>query len=73
MARYTKTIIFNYVQELDSLPIGQWVQYGPTGARGQFLGTTRSGVDVFRWGKFSKGNAIRNKLQRKFAIERGAR
>ena len=73
MARYTKTVVFNYVQELDNLPIGQWVQYGAHGAKGQYLGTTFGNTDIIRWGKFSKSNAKRNKLQRKYALERGAR
>lgn len=73
MARYTKTVVFNYVQELDDLPIGQWVQCGAYGAKGQYLGTTFGNTDVIRWGKFSKANAKQNALQRKFALDHGAR
>ena len=73
MARYTKTIIFNYAKELDNLPIGQWVQFGACGAKGQYLGTTSGNTDVIRWGKFSKANAKRNKLQRGYAKRHGAK
>lgn len=73
MARYTKTVTFTYVQELDALQIGQWVQYGACGEKGQFMGTTSDYNDIFRWGKFSKANAIRNKLQRDYAKRHGAK
>lgn len=73
MARYTKTVVFNYVQELDNLPIGQWVQCGAYGAKGQYMGTTFGNTDVIRWGRFSKANAKRNKLQRDYAKRHGAK
>lgn len=71
--RYTSTITLNNVMDLDTLHIGQWFKLGENGEKAQYLGKTRAGVDVARYGKFSKENAKRNKLQRQFAIRYGSR
>lgn len=67
MPRYMKTIVVYNDRELFSLPIGQWFQFGKCGIKGQFMGRDKRGNAVVRMGKFSKSNAIRNRLQRTLA------
>lgn len=68
MARYKKTIEIKSELELFSLHIGQWFKMGCVGYSGQFLGRDARGNPVVRMGKFSKSNAVRNKLQRSLAV-----
>ena len=66
MMRYVKTVVIQSELEFKNLHIGQWFQLGYSGAKGQYLGQTRAGCYVCRYGKFSKENAERNKLQREY-------
>ena len=71
--RYTKTVTISTAKELDSLKVGQWFKFGQFGHPSQYMGTTLGGKDISRSGKFSKSNAIRNKLQRQYAKMLGAK
>lgn len=68
MPRYTKTATVNNERELLSLQIGQWFKIGMMGRSGQYMGRDARGNPVVRMGKFSKSNAIRNRLQRSLAV-----
>lgn len=46
--KYQKTIQLNNSSVLDSIKPGQWVQL-PSGERGQFLGVTRTRVEVIQY------------------------
>lgn len=72
MARFTKTISIGNELELKGLQPGQWVRY-TGGISGQYLGQTKAGTYVIRWGEFSKRNAMHNKLQRSFALRYGSK
>ena len=67
MARYAKTITVKSERELFTLQAGQWFQFGKCGIKGQYLGKDKKGTPVVRMGKFSRGNAVRNRLQRSLA------
>lgn len=71
--RYTKTVTIHAVQQLDQLQPGQWFKMGQHGNPGQYLGTTRAGVDIIRHGKFNKMNAVRNAILRSYAKVNGAK
>lgn len=68
MPRYVKTVVINSDRELLSIHIGQWFQFGKCGIKGQFMGMDKRENPVVRMGKFSRDNAVRNKLQRKLAV-----
>lgn len=68
MPRYLKTIVVYSERELLSVHIGQWFQFGKCGIKGQYMGRDKRGKPIVRMGKFSKSNAIRNRLQRKLAV-----
>ena len=72
MARFAKTVTIRTELELKGLQPGQWVRY-TGGISGQYLGQTKAGTYVIRWGDFSKQNAIRNGLQRGFALRYGSK
>ena len=67
MPRYKKTIVINSERELLSVHIGQWFQFGKCGIKGQFMGRDKRGKPIVRMGKFSRYNAVRNRLQRTLA------
>lgn len=76
MARYVKTVTIHSVQGFDGIKPGQWFCWANGGSRGQYMGTTRAGVDVVRhqqgtWGKPS--DTARAKLQRAYAVKYGAK
>lgn len=71
--RYIKTVTIHHLQQLNSLHIGQWFRMGDYGKPAQYLGTTRAGSDVTRYGKFNKMNAVRNGLLRAYAKALGAK
>ena len=74
MAKYTKTVQINSVQELNTMHVGQWFKFGANGQRGQYLGTTRAGSDVAVYqNKFCKANAKRVGLMRDYAKRYGAK
>lgn len=68
MPRYKKTIEIKSERELFTLQIGQWFKIGMMGYSGQFLGRDKRGFPIVRMGKFSRYNAIRNRLQRSLAV-----
>lgn len=68
MPRYLKTIVVYSERALLSVHIGQWFQFGKCGIKGQYMGRDKRGKPIVRMGKFSKSNAIRNRLQRKLAV-----
>ena len=73
--KYVKTITIFSELQFDSFKPGQWFQWH-NGARGQWLGKTRAGVDAVRYqgGKFGKlADTTRNKLVRKWAKQHGAK
>ena len=73
--KYAKTITIFSDLQFDSMKPGQWFQWH-NGARGQWLGKTRAGVDAVRYqgGKFGKlADTTRNKLVRKWAKLHGAK
>lgn len=70
--RYQPTILVSSIGSFDKIKPGQWVQI-ETGARGQYLGHTKTGAVVIRWqnGKFCQVNnndVFNNKWLRKFAL-----
>lgn len=71
--RYVQTVTLYRLQQLDTLHVGQWFKLGEHGKPAQYLGTTCAGVDVVRHGKFSKMNAVRNRLLRSYAKTNGAK
>lgn len=73
--KYAKTITIFSELQFDSMKPGQWFRWN-NGARGQWLGKTRAGVDAVRYqgGKFGKlADTTRNKLVRKWAKLHGAK
>jgi hypothetical protein len=79
MAKYQKTVTVYDLMEFDSLTPGQWVRFGGAGgARGQWMGKTRAGVDVVRyqpenrvWGQ--PVDCTRSAMLRKYAKSHGAK
>lgn len=76
MARYVKTVTIHNVQGFDGLKPGQWFCWANGGSRGQYMGTSRAGVDYVRhqqgkWGK--KTDTQRAKLMRDSAKRHGAK
>lgn len=71
--KFQPTITIHNELDLVFLQPGQWFKLGYSGAKGQYLGKTRSGTIVCRYGKFSKDNAKRNNLQRQYAINHGSK
>jgi len=75
--KYTKTQTVSKEQQFTNMKPGQWFRWsGAGGARGQYLGLTRSGMIVCRYqqGKFGKASDLqRNKLQRQFAVQQGSK
>ncbi|GAB6525163.1 hypothetical protein bcgnr5398_55510 [Bacillus cereus] len=73
--KYSKTITVYSEIQFDSMKPGQWFQWN-NGARGQWLGKTRAGVDYVRYqtGKFgSKSDCAHNALKRFTARLHGAK
>ena len=73
--KYAKTITIFSDLQFDSFKPGQWFKWH-NGARGQWLGKTKAGVDILRMqaGKFgSLADCERNRLQRNLAIMKGAK
>ena len=73
--KYLKTITIFSELQFDSMRPGQWFKWH-NGARGQWLGKTRAGVDVVRYqsgvyGKVSDND--RNHLLRTWAKSNGAK
>lgn len=73
MSQFVNTVLVSSIASLRKIRIGQWVQI-ETGSRGQYLGTTDTGVAVVRWqnGSFEKRDAINNHNLRKFATTYGS-
>lgn len=71
--RYIKTVTIQTMREIDGLQIGQWFKLGTYGNPTQWMGKASNSKDVIRAGKFSKANAVRNKLQRQYAKSIGAK
>lgn len=57
--RYQPTILVSSIGNFEGIKPGQWVQI-ETGARGQYLGHTKTGVVVIRWqnGKFCQETSM---------------
>lgn len=75
MSKYIKTVTVYNEQQFDSMHPGQWFKWN-NGARGQWLGKTRAGVDYVRYqsGKFgSKSDCAHNALKRFTARLHGAK
>lgn len=73
--KYVKTITIFSELQFDSMQVGQWFKWH-NGARGQWLGKTRAGVDYVRYqsGKFgSKSDCAHNALKRFSAKLHGAK
>ena len=73
--KYSKTITIFSELQFDSMQVGQWFRWN-NGARGQWLGKTRAGVDVVRYqsGKFgNKSDLAHNALKRFYAKLHGAK
>lgn len=73
--KYLKTITIFSALEFDEFKPGQWFKWNH-GARGQWLGKTRAGVDVVRyqWGTYGKvSDNDRNRLLRTWAKSNGAK
>ena len=71
--KYGQAVTLQSGLELQTLHIGQWFKLGYSGATGQYLGQTRAGNYICRYGKLSKGNAARNKLLRNYAKINGSK
>ena len=78
--RFTAAVLFTGHAQAATLRPGQWI-YLESGARGQFLGVTSTGVTVTRWqsGKFGtqgatpQTDARQNATLRKYAKVYGSR
>lgn len=77
MAKYQKTVTVYDLLQFDSLTPGQWIRWN-NGAKGQWLGKTRSGVDVVRyqpedrkWGQ--PVDCKRSAMLRKYAKSHGSK
>ena len=71
---FKPTVFIANIEQLDSLKIGQWIQFD-SGIRGQYLGTTKHGTDCVRYqnDKFAKLDAKANKPLRQYAKMYGSR
>ena len=73
--KYAKTITIFSELQFDSMHPGQWFKWN-NGARGQWLGKTRAGVDAVRYqaDKFGKvSDTKRNHLVRAWAKRNGSK
>jgi len=73
--KYKPEITIFSEQQFDSMKPGQWFAWN-NGARGQWLGKTRAGVDVVRYqsDKFGKvSDLTQNKTKREYAKRYGAK
>lgn len=73
--KYLETVTVYSELQFDSFKPGQWFQWN-NGARGQWLGKTRAGVDVVRYqaDKFGKdSDLVQNKTKREYAKLYGAK
>jgi hypothetical protein len=81
--RFTSTRLISTDAECQGMRPGQWVTL-TSGARGQYLGTTRAGVTVIRWqsGRFAstssggttpQDDARNNRPLRQYAKRYGAK
>jgi len=73
--RYQKEITIFNAQQFDTMQVGQWFKWS-NGARGQWLGKSKAGVDYVRYqtGKFgSESDLANNALKRFMARLHGAK
>lgn len=73
--KYTTTVTIFSELQFDAFKPGQWFEWH-NGARGQWLGKTRAGVDVVRYqsDKFGKvSDLAQNKIKRDYAKRWGAK
>lgn len=72
--KFGKTVLVSSISSFEGIKPGQWVQI-ETGSRGQYLGTTDTGVAVVRWQNqsFAKRDAVNNKHLRRFAKTYGSK